>query len=77
MPTGQTARGCGIGVDTASLLEALFNKLQPHTPNSPSGQINMWRKNPFTPHVVARGRPVAYIKWTVLKYLKILIAYGD
>lgn len=36
-----------------------------------------WKRNPFNPHVVARGRPLAYKKWIVLKYVEILIAYGD
>ena len=64
-------------VDTASLLDALFNKLQPHKPDAVNGPINEWRKNPFMPFVVARSRPVAYMKWVVLEYLQILVAYGD
>ncbi|KAG4442597.1 hypothetical protein IFR05_001927 [Cadophora sp. M221] len=64
-------------VDTSSLLEALFNQLQPDKPDDPNGPINSWRDNPYAPHVVARQRPVAYMKWTVLTYLQILIAYGD
>ena len=39
--------------------------------------INEWMSNPFQPHVVARSRQVAYMKWTVAKYIEILIAYGD
>ncbi|KAF2809580.1 uncharacterized protein BDZ99DRAFT_520924 [Mytilinidion resinicola] len=64
-------------VDTSSLLVALFNQLLPDTPDSIDGPINSWRNNPYAPHVVARQRPVAYMKWTVLTYLQILIAYGD
>ncbi|KAL6885786.1 hypothetical protein GGI43DRAFT_418859 [Trichoderma evansii] len=65
------------GVNTTSLLEALLNKLQPNVPDKYSGPINMWRKHPFAPHLVARGRPLAYMKWTVLQYLDTLVAYGD
>ncbi|OCK76022.1 hypothetical protein K432DRAFT_429013 [Lepidopterella palustris CBS 459.81] len=36
-----------------------------------------WRNNPFQPHVVARSRPQAYMMWIVMKYIEILIAYGD
>ena len=61
-------------VNPQNILESLFNSLQPHTAND---EIKTWRNNPFAPHVVARDRPVAYLKWTVMKYLRILIAYGD
>ena len=36
-----------------------------------------WENASFDPHSVARGRPTAYMKWAVLKYIQILIAYGD
>ncbi|KAK3937415.1 hypothetical protein QBC46DRAFT_319727 [Diplogelasinospora grovesii] len=39
--------------------------------------VTDWRNNPFAPHVIARGRPIAYMKWIVMKYIEILIAYGD
>lgn len=64
-------------INTKNVLENLFNSLQPHTPDSANGPINSCRNNPYAPHVVARGRPVAYMKWTVIEYLRILIAYGD
>ncbi|HFE45580.1 MAG TPA: hypothetical protein ENJ18_08800, partial [Nannocystis exedens] len=35
------------------------------------------RKNPFSPHAVARTRPVAYMRAIVMKYLDNLIAWGD
>jgi len=35
------------------------------------------RKNPFSPHAVARTRPVAYMRAVVMKYLDNLIAWGD
>ena len=58
-------------------LEQLFMGLQPNTPDAADGQINEWRNHPFQPHVVARSRPSAYMKWVVIKYIEILIAWGD
>ena len=39
--------------------------------------FNEWRDHPFAPHFVARSRPSAYMKWVVMEYINILIAYGD
>ena len=64
-------------VSSEAVLDALFNSLQPNQADKTAGQITQWRNNPFMPHVVARSRPTAYMKWTVMKYLEILIAYGD
>jgi hypothetical protein len=61
-------------IDATNVLERLFLSLQPGTPNK---AINEWRDNPFQPHVVARSRPSAYMKWVVMQYIRILIAYGD
>jgi hypothetical protein len=61
-------------VDAKNILEKLFMGLQPRQPND---AINEWRDNPFQPHVVARSRPSAYMKWVVMKYIEILIAWGD
>ncbi|HEV8483195.1 MAG TPA: hypothetical protein VGV87_06535 [Blastocatellia bacterium] len=36
-----------------------------------------WREHPFQPHRIARGRPGAYMKTVVMKYLDNLIAWGD
>lgn len=47
------------------------------TPGQSNGLVSQWRDNPFQPFVIARGRPVAYMKWIVMKYIEILIAYGD
>lgn len=55
-------------------LEQLFEGLKP---NQPDDAINEWRDHPFQPHVVARSRPSAYMKWVVMKYIEILIAWGD
>ena len=61
-------------INASNVLEKLFLGLQP---NQPDTQINEWRDKPFQPHVVARSRPSAYMKWVAMKYIEILIAYGD
>ena len=61
-------------IDATYILEKLFLGLQP---NRPDKQINEWRDKPFQPHVVARSRPSAYMKWVAAKYIETLIAYGD
>jgi hypothetical protein len=61
-------------ITAVNVLETLFLGLQPNQPNK---DINEWREKPFQPHVVARNRPSAYMKWIVMKYIEILIAYGD
>ena len=60
--------------DADNVLEKLFLGLQPNQPND---SINEWRDNPFQPHVVARSRPSAYMKWVAMKYIQIWITYGD
>lgn len=52
----------------------LFLRLQPNTPDT---DISEWRKNPFNPHVVARGRISAYKRWAAMQYVRIWIEYGD
>jgi Tc toxin complex TcA C-terminal TcB-binding domain len=39
--------------------------------------IDDWRAHPFQPHRIARGRPGAYMKTVVMKYLDNLIEWGD
>ncbi|KAI0454544.1 hypothetical protein F5B21DRAFT_524574 [Xylaria acuta] len=39
--------------------------------------IYNWRQRPFDPHTIARGRPVAYMKRIIMKYITILIDSGD
>jgi hypothetical protein len=51
--------------------------LQSLLPNQQNTQVSEWRDNPFAPHVVARSRPVAYMKAIVSKYIDILVQYGD
>jgi hypothetical protein len=60
--------------DEKDTLEKLFLGLQPGQANE---QINRWRNKPFQPHVIARERPIAYMKWVVMKYIEALIAWGD
>ena len=55
-------------------LEDFFSSLQPFVP---SPQINTWRDNPFSPYVLGRLRPVAFMKWVVMTYIGTLIDYGD
>jgi hypothetical protein len=39
--------------------------------------VEVWRENPFNPHVVARLRSTAYQKNVVMKYIDNLLAWGD
>src|SRR6185503_10130418 len=39
--------------------------------------IQAWRDNPFQPHVIARGRYLAYQLNVLMKYLDNLLAWGD
>lgn len=42
-----------------------------------SSAIDRWANDPFKPHLIARTRPSAYMKNTVMKYLDNLIAWAD
>ena len=61
-------------INSQRILDSIFNNLQP---NSKNEAINEWRTKPFMPHVVARSRPVAYMKSVVMKYIDNLLAWGD
>ncbi len=61
-------------IDSQRILDSIFNNLQPNTADA---AINEWRNHPFMPHLVARSRPVSYMKWVVMKYIDNLIAWGD
>ncbi|MBK8887576.1 MAG: hypothetical protein IPN46_13965 [Saprospiraceae bacterium] len=52
--------------DSSNYLESFFKLLQP---NSSVKAIDEWRDNPFNPHIIARSRPSAYMKWVVMRYL--------
>ncbi|KAF2867057.1 hypothetical protein BDV95DRAFT_610941 [Massariosphaeria phaeospora] len=36
-----------------------------------------WRRNSFSPHAIARNRPLAYMKRLALKYVQVLVDAGD
>ncbi|WKA60353.1 neuraminidase-like domain-containing protein [Planococcus shenhongbingii] len=61
-------------INSQNVLENIFNNLKPNTADK---TINEWRNNPFMPHVVARSRSVAYMKWVVMKYIDNLLEWGD
>ena len=61
-------------IDASSSISQLFLSLKAGKGNE---AITAWRDNPFQPHLVARDRPASYMKWVVMKYIEILIAYGD
>mgnify|MGYP001057821509 CR=1 FL=1 len=61
-------------INSQRILDSIFNNLKP---NKADQTINEWRNKPFMPHLVARNRPVAYMKWVVMKYIDNLIAWGD
>lgn len=44
---------------------------------SMAAQLEAWRDNPFDPHLIARMRPLAYQKATVMAYIQNLIEWGD
>ncbi len=59
-------------------LQDWFMDLQPDpTPNAENKVIAEWRDYPFRPHLVARNRPLAYMKHVVIKYIENLVAWGD
>ncbi|KAK6511383.1 putative Insecticidal toxin complex protein TccB2 [Arthrobotrys musiformis] len=62
--------------DAKESLENMFLKLS-ESRQSSDPDITAWRDKPFSPHSVARTRPVAYMKWIAMKYIEVLIAYGD
>jgi Tc toxin complex TcA C-terminal TcB-binding domain/Neuraminidase-like domain len=62
-------------IDSKSILDKIFNQLKANT--AAGEDMTEWRNHPFMPHVVARNRPVAYMKWVVMKYIDNLLAWGD
>jgi len=42
-----------------------------------AAEIDYWRRHPFEPHAVAEMRMEAYMRWTVMEYIAILIDWGD
>lgn len=45
--------------------------------NVDANKIKDWKDNPFKPHLIARQRPIAYMKHVVFKYVENLLAWGD
>lgn len=60
----------------AALEVTMLEKLL-QNPEELDEQLEKWAANPFQPHAVARLRIVAYMKFTVMKYIDNLIAWGD
>ncbi|KAI0890803.1 putative toxin subunit [Annulohypoxylon nitens] len=60
-------------------IENILKALEPSTGAEDEMNTNIlqWRMNPFNPHTVARGRPQAYMRRMIMKYIEILIASGD
>jgi hypothetical protein len=40
-------------------------------------QVQLWRKNPFDPFLLADQRPIAYMKSAVMSYLDNIVAWAD
>ncbi|GHO82383.1 Tc toxin subunit A-related protein [Dictyobacter formicarum] len=40
-------------------------------------QVDAWRRTPFSPHPIARLRPIAYQKYVVMSYIDNLINWAD
>lgn len=59
------------------MLEALSDPAASPLKQRVEQSIKAWRDKPFQPHVIARGRYLAYQFNVVMKYLDNLIAWGD
>jgi hypothetical protein len=66
-PIQQMMRALSIASTPAEV--ALRNEL--------TAQIQIWEHDPFDPHGVAAIRPLAYMLWTFMRYVEILIDWGD
>ncbi|KAI0967775.1 hypothetical protein F4678DRAFT_482800 [Xylaria arbuscula] len=73
--TDAATRGSESVVEQIDTLDAEGDKKREYTPFENS--IMQWKDKPFTPHAIARDRPMVYMKRFVLKYIEILIASGD
>jgi hypothetical protein len=66
---------------TPELIGELLTKLAEGTDSELKARletaITAWRDKPFQPHVIARGRVLAYQLNVVMKYLDNLLAWGD
>lgn len=57
---------------TESRINAILSDISSYGP-----QVAAWRNDPHNPHLVALGRPVAYQKAIVMKFIDNLLAWGD
>ncbi len=48
-----------------------------HEPSFTSNFIEIWENDPLDAHAIVRNRAMAYMRYTVMKYLDNLIAWGD
>ena len=60
-------------------IEEFFKALQanPSASNDGDPKIAEWREHPFKPHLIARGRPLAYMKNVIFKYVENCTSWGD
>ncbi|KAF7549248.1 hypothetical protein G7Z17_g6521 [Cylindrodendrum hubeiense] len=60
-------------------VEDILELLQPSSGSEDDMKTSIleWRKNPFNAHIVARGRPLAYMRRIIMNYIEILVASGD
>lgn len=70
------------GEYTLELIDNILHKLA-GDPNAPGNlaslqqAVSTWRANPFSPHAIARSRPVAYQVALLLSYIQNLLDWGD
>lgn len=65
-------------IDAKENIEKFFLRLaNKEATKAETDKIAEWRENPFKPHLIARGRPVSYMKNVVMKYVENVIAWGD
>lgn len=59
------------------LLAVLGSNESTETLEQLDNQISLWESNPFNPHSVARLRIIAYMKWTVMRYIDNIVEWAD
>jgi Tc toxin complex TcA C-terminal TcB-binding domain/ABC toxin N-terminal region/Neuraminidase-like domain/Salmonella virulence plasmid 28.1kDa A protein/PA14 domain len=65
---------------TGQSMEEWFLQLNAETTDGESEyveDVEEWLANPFDTHLVAAGRPLAYMKHVVIKYVENIVAWGD
>ncbi len=61
----------------STLAYSLENYFESLKPGADDPKIDEWRDKPFDPFLVARGRPIAFMKNVVMKYIDNLVNWGD